>query len=94
MAVEGHGMTSRPRKCAPSPPRWAEDLLRAVLDPRDRDTVSGDLLEEYREVAFPALGRAGAARWYLRQVWNLMSITTISLIVRMTLLRAAAFVLS
>jgi len=85
-------MRSRPRECVPSPPRWAEELLRAVLDPRDRDTVTGDLLEEYREVAFPALGPAGAARWYLKQVWSLMPITTMSLAVRMTLLWAAAFV--
>ena len=92
MASEGHGMTGRPREGAPSPPRWAEDLLRAVLDPRDRDTVTGDLLEEYREVAFPTLGPRGAARWYLRQVWSLMPITTTSLVVRTTLLWAAAFV--
>jgi uncharacterized membrane protein len=76
----------------PSPPRWAEALLRAVLAPRDRDTIPGDLLEEYREVAFPTLGPARARRWYLRQVWSLMAITTTSLVVRMTLLWAAAFV--
>jgi len=75
----------------PSPPRWAEALLRAVLEPRDRDTISGDLLEEYREVAFPALGSTRATWWYLRQVWSLMSITTTSLVVRMTLAWAAAF---
>ena len=31
------------------PPRWAESLLRMLLSPEDRDSVSGDLLEEYRE---------------------------------------------
>lgn len=92
MASEGHRMTRRPRECTPSPPRWAENVLRAVLDPRDRDTITGDLLEEYREVAFPALGPTGATRWYLRQVWSVMSITTTSLVVRMTLLWAGAFV--
>ena len=30
------------------PPRWAESLLRMMLAPKDRDSVSGDLLEEFR----------------------------------------------
>jgi hypothetical protein len=38
-----------------------------ILTPEDRDSVSGDLLEEYRESIVPALG-AGADRWYVRQV--------------------------
>ena len=33
----------------------------------DRESVSGDLFEEYRESILPALG-AGANRWYARQV--------------------------
>ena len=49
------------------PPQWAESLLRLLLTPADRDSVSGDLLEEYRQSIVPALG-AGANRWYLRQV--------------------------
>jgi hypothetical protein len=49
------------------PPRWAESLLRLLLKPEDRESVSGDLLEEYRQAVVPALG-AGANRWYLRQV--------------------------
>lgn len=49
------------------PPEWAESLLRLLLSPHDRDSVSGDLLEEYRESIVPALG-AGANRWYVRQV--------------------------
>jgi hypothetical protein len=48
------------------PPRWAESLLRLLLSPADRDSVSGDLLEEYRESIVPA-GR-NADRWYVRQV--------------------------
>jgi hypothetical protein len=74
-----------------NPPRWAEYTLRALLKARDRDTITGDLLEEYREVAFPTLGPTGARRWYLRQVWSLMAITTTSLVVRMTLVWAVAF---
>lgn len=46
------------------PPRWAESLLRLPLSPRDRDGVSGDLLEESRESVVPPLGR-GADGWYL-----------------------------
>lgn len=49
------------------PPRWAESLLRMFLASGDRESVSGDLLEEYRESILPALG-AGANRWYARQV--------------------------
>jgi len=49
------------------PPRWAESLLRLLLSPRDRDTVSGDLLEQYRDSIVPTLGD-GADGWYVRQV--------------------------
>lgn len=51
----------------PLPPEWAESLLRLVLAAKDRDSVPGDLLEEYRVSIVPARG-AGANRWYLRQV--------------------------
>jgi hypothetical protein len=54
------------------PPRWAEAMLRLLLKPDDRETVSGDLLEEYRETIVPARGR-GANYWYFRQVaWYLL----------------------
>jgi hypothetical protein len=49
------------------PPRWAEAILRVLLKPEDRESVSGDLLEEYRETIVPALGSA-ADRWYVGQV--------------------------
>ena len=49
------------------PPRWADRLLRLVLAARDRESVSGDLLEEYRQPIVPARG-AGANGWYVRQV--------------------------
>lgn len=49
------------------PPRWAESLLRTMLRPQDRDSISGDLLEEFRESIIPAHG-AGANAWYIRQV--------------------------
>jgi len=49
------------------PPRWAESLLCLLLPREDRDSISGDLLEEYRESIEPALWRR-ADRWYVRQV--------------------------
>lgn len=51
----------------PSPPRWAESLLLMLLEPADRESLSGDLLEEYRGSIAPARGR-GADRWYIGQV--------------------------
>jgi hypothetical protein len=53
---------------AMTPPRWAEAVLRIVLPRRDRDPVSGDLLEEYREHVAPTRGVPTADRWYVRQV--------------------------
>ncbi|HVT15983.1 MAG TPA: permease prefix domain 2-containing transporter [Thermoanaerobaculia bacterium] len=54
-----------------NPPRWAESLLCFFLADRDRETISGDLLEQYREVALPRRGRSGANLWY---VWQVASI--------------------
>lgn len=51
-----------------TPPDWAELILRAVLRRSSFDTVSGDLLEEYRDTVYPARGRAAADRWYVGQV--------------------------
>lgn len=60
----------------PSPPRWAETLLIDLLKPRDSETIPGDLLEEYREERLPALGRARADFWYIRQVISIASVQT------------------
>lgn len=49
------------------PPRWADSLLRMLLKPADRESVSGDLLEQYRDTIVPARG-SGADAWYIRQV--------------------------
>lgn len=65
-------MIDRPPAAAP-PPRWAETALRLFVAARDRDTIAGDLVEEYREAILPRLGRAGARWWYLRQVVSLIS---------------------
>jgi hypothetical protein len=50
------------------PPRWAEALLRVVLPPHDAETVSGDLLEEYRDAVLLSRGRRRADVWFVGQV--------------------------
>ena len=52
----------------PAPPEWAERVLQAFLRSRAFESVSGDLLEEYRDTIFPARGRHGADIWYVSQV--------------------------
>ena len=51
-----------------SPPGWLQKVLGAVLHSRDRETILGDLLEEYREEQLPRLGSVPANFWYGRQV--------------------------
>ena len=53
------------------PPSWAESLLRMLLPARDHESVSGDLLEEYRQSIVPSRG-AAANRWYVSQVAGYM----------------------
>jgi hypothetical protein len=50
------------------PPQWAESWLRLFLRPHDRESVLGDLLEEYRLVVLPERGRWRADVWYLWQL--------------------------
>lgn len=56
-----------------TPPSWLERLLLWLLTSRDRETISGDLLEEYREEQLPRFGRARANYWYARQLISLPS---------------------
>ena len=49
-------------------PRWAETLLLLSLKRGDRESVSGDLLEAYRDTVVPSRGREAADAWYIRQV--------------------------
>lgn len=51
-----------------TPPHWAESWLRLLLPARDREAVSGDLLEEYRDTVRPARGGLRADAWYIAQV--------------------------
>jgi hypothetical protein len=53
-----------------SPPRWAEALLEQLLSAHERETVVGDLREEYAESAVVQRGRLLADLWYLRQIWS------------------------
>lgn len=47
---------------------WADFVLRLLLSRRDRDAISGDLLETYREDILPSRGTLRARLWYCRQV--------------------------
>jgi hypothetical protein len=51
-----------------APPPWAESLLMLVLSRDAFESVSGDLLEEYRDSVRPERGAARADRWYVAQV--------------------------
>jgi hypothetical protein len=52
----------------PAPPFWAEDLLTLCLPADQAASVSGDLLEEYRDNIAPTRGEWLADCWYLAQV--------------------------
>jgi hypothetical protein len=72
------------------PPAWACWVLGAILSPRDRDAVPGDLLEEYRLDKLPTHGKVRADFWFVRQVarqlWRSSWVAIVPL--------ASAFVLS
>ena len=56
-----------------TPPSWVVTLLRVVLKPHDFDSVSGDLLEEYRLSIRPSRGQRRADLWYVTQVLGFVS---------------------
>jgi hypothetical protein len=56
----------------PNPPAWTEAFLRSLLRAIDRESISGDLLEEYRVARHPALGTMRANAWYIQQVLSLL----------------------
>jgi hypothetical protein len=55
-----------------NPPHWAETALRSSLTARDRETITGDLLEEFRE-SIPEQGLFRARLWY---VWQMATLIT------------------
>jgi hypothetical protein len=59
---------------AVTPPRGAEAVLRLLLRSDDAETVSGDLLEEYRKTVYPSRGRWRADVWYAAQVVSFMRV--------------------
>lgn len=56
-----------------SPPPWAERFLERLLPPKDRQSIVGDLREEYLEHILPNSGPLRAHLWYLRQLPSLVS---------------------
>lgn len=64
--------SSRMKDQEPSPPVWAEALLRAIVKPSDRESIPGDLLEEYRAVKHPRFGALRANTWYVKQVLSVL----------------------
>ena len=75
----------------PSPPRWAEVFLRVVLRRSDSESIPGDLLEEYREVRRPSLGRLRADVWYITHVLSVLWRATCPPIVAIAALRIISF---
>ena len=51
-----------------APPRWAEALLERLIHFRERDSIVGDLREEFIESVLPHRGWLHARFWYVRQV--------------------------
>lgn len=78
-----------------TPPAWLERALLRLLSPRDRETISGDLLEEYREARLPHSGPLRANLWYLRQVLSFASQQTVrGPFLKQALIAASFFVLA
>ena len=65
MAAEGTGMGADELR---HPPRWADALLRLLLDPEKAESYSGDLLEAYRDSIVSLRGRWRADLWFVSQV--------------------------
>ena len=55
-----------------NPPRVAHALLEVLVRPSDAESIPGDLLEEYREVRRPSMGRLRADVWYAKHVLSVL----------------------
>jgi len=71
LAVEKGNTMNPVQSKSELPPKWAQALLRAILQPRDREAIVGDLVEEFVETILPQRGPFRAQLWYLRQVASL-----------------------
>src|SRR5689334_3924006 len=60
-----------------SPPWLLERMLMCCLPVRDRETISGDLFEEYWQEQLPRVGSLRANIWYVRQVISFLSIRSL-----------------
>jgi hypothetical protein len=87
LAIEGAHMTDMQL----NPPRWAQALLSSMLKPSDSESIGGDLLEEYREVRRPSLGRLRADTWYIKHVLSVISRVVWPCVVVIAALRILSF---
>ena len=60
-------MTSRPNLQPPQPPRIAAWFLTLFTPAELEESITGDLLEEFSEIAIES-GHTIARRWYWRQI--------------------------
>jgi hypothetical protein len=65
-----------------TPPRWAEAVLGVLVPREQQESVTGDLLEEYRDSKVPVIGVRAANRWYVAQVagtaWRLAAFSCVT----------------
>ncbi len=54
------------------PPHWLERTLLCLLPERDKQTVSGDLLEEFREQLRAHRSRSKTTLWYVLQILSFL----------------------
>jgi len=53
-----------------SPNKWMEYALHLLLPEDQRETLIGDLEEEYRSIIYPKFGKRAADIWYAKQVMS------------------------
>lgn len=74
-----------------APPYLLDCLLLYLLSQRDRETVSGDLYEEFIEVKLPELGQFRARIWYMRQVLSFVPGRALAVLLHGNALRFLCF---
>jgi len=74
-----------------TPPRFAQALAGAFLRTEDVESVTGDLLEEYREVRHAALGQRRADLWYIAHVLSIVGHAVWPAVVAIVVLRLLSF---
>ena len=74
-----------------APPYLLDCLLLFLLLPRDRETVSGDLYEEFVEVKLSELGQFRSRLWYTRQVLSFVPGRAVAVLLQGPALRLLCF---